>query len=131
MNKLAKKSTAIALSLAAVMATAVTAPAASAAEYTCPTGFSCVWTQSDFREHYSGRGNSNYTEYYIPGGRLFNDTISSLRNYYPGTKRWYEHENRGGAVLPVGYNTRITNLQNPRSGLWYHPDWNDLISSVD
>jgi len=120
-----------ALALAAVAVATLSAPPASAGVSQCPDGYSCVWTDSNYSSSYSGRGNANYTEYYAVGGRIFNDSISSIYNRFPGWKTWYEHADRGGAKLMVYGVTRISNLQDRSSGVWYHPDWNDFISSVD
>ncbi|MBO0985263.1 peptidase inhibitor family I36 protein [Rathayibacter sp. SD072] len=120
-----------ALVLAAVAVATLTAPVATAAESQCPTGFSCVWTDKDYSSSYSGRGNANYNEYYAVGGRIFNDSISSIKNRYPGKKNWFEHIDRGGARLEVAAFEKISNLQDRHTGLWYHADWNDFISSVD
>jgi len=120
-----------ALALTAVAVTTLTAPPAAAAESQCPTGFSCVWTDKDYSSSYSGRGNANYHEYYAVGGRIFNDSISSIKNRYPGQKTWFEHIDRGGQYLKVRAYEKISNLQDRSPGVWYHSDWNDFISSVD
>lgn len=120
-----------ALALAAVAAATLVAPAATAAESQCPTGFSRVWTDKDYSSSYSGRGNANYHEYYAVGGRIFNDSISSIKNRYPGKKNWFEHIDRGGARLEISAYAKISNLQDRHTGLWFHADWNDFISSVD
>ncbi|KQQ08119.1 peptidase inhibitor family I36 protein [Rathayibacter sp. Leaf296] len=120
-----------AFALVAVAAATLAAPVATAAESQCPTGFSCVWTDKDYSSSYSGRGNANYHEYYAVGGRIFNDSISSIKNRYPGKKNWFEHIDRGGARLQIEAFEKISNLQDRHTGLWYHADWNDFISSVD
>lgn len=122
---------AITASAALLAAPVIAAPVASADINQCPAGFSCVWTAHNYTENYSGRGNANYTEWYFGAGYIYNDTISSIRNNFQGQKIWYQHDDRGGAQLKVEKNTQISNLQNRESGLWYHPDWNDLISSVN
>lgn len=126
-----RRASALLLSAAALVAGAVAAPAASAAESQCPTGYSCVWTDANYTSSYSGRGNADYTEWYATGGYVFNDSISSLKNRYPGTKIWYEHAGRGGKQLWITRDSKIANLQRAASNLSYHPDWNDLISSVN
>lgn len=122
---------ALVLVVAALAGSALSAPLASASESQCPDGFSCVWTDADYQGSYSGRGNANYDEWHAVGGHVFNDSISSLKNRYPGTKVWFEHSNRGGARLEIGAGERRHNLQEQRTDLWYHADWNDFISSVD
>ncbi|MCM6762915.1 peptidase inhibitor family I36 protein [Rathayibacter sp. ZW T2_19] len=120
-----------ALALAAVAVATLTAPVAAAAESQCPTGWSCVWTDKDYSSSFSGRGNANYNEYHAPGGFIFNDSISSIKNRFPGYKNWYEHIDRGGLRLEVRAGQKIANLQSEGTGVWWHPDWNDFISSVD
>ncbi|SMH45853.1 Peptidase inhibitor family I36 [Rathayibacter oskolensis] len=126
-----RRASALLLSAAALATSALIAPTASAAESQCPTGFSCVWTDANYSSSYSGRGNANYTEWYAVGGYVFNDTISSLKNRYPGRKIWFQHADRGGAQLWITQNYKIANLQNAGTGLASHPNWNDFISSVD
>ncbi|QHC65955.1 peptidase inhibitor family I36 protein [Rathayibacter oskolensis] len=128
---LPRRASALLLAASALATSALVAPAASASESQCPTGFSCVWTDSNYSSNYSGRGNADYTEWYSVGGYVFNDTISSLKNRYPGRKIWYEHAGRGGAQLWITTNSQISNLQNAGTGLSSHPNWNDFISSVD
>ena len=120
-----------ALALTAVAVATLSAPPASAAESECPSGWSCVWTDKDYSSSFSGRGNSNYNEYHGVGGFVFNDSISSLKNRFSGDKRWYQDIDRGGAVLKIRQGEKVSNLQNRSTGLWFHSDWNDFISSVD
>lgn len=128
---LSRRTSALVLSAAALVSAAVVAPAAPAAESQCPTGYSCVWTDANYSSSYSGRGNADYTEWHAVGGFVFNDTISSLKNRYPGTKVWYEHSGRGGVQLWIAKSSKISNLQNAGTGLSSHPNWNDFISSVN
>jgi len=120
-----------AFALAAVAVATLTAPVAAAAESECPRGWSCVWTDSDYSSSFSGRGNANYNEYYGIGGFVFNDSISSIKNRFPGRKTWYQDIDKKGKYLKVDAYEKIANLQDRSTGLWTHPDWNDFISSVD
>ncbi|PPF16177.1 MULTISPECIES: peptidase inhibitor family I36 protein [unclassified Rathayibacter] len=125
------RSHAFAIITATIAGVALMAPTASASESQCPSGYSCVWTDADYQGSYSGRGNANYDEWHALGGRVFNDSISSLKNRYTGTKTWFEDANRGGAQLRILSGHQVSNLQRIASGKNYHPDWNDFISSVD
>ncbi|NQX10026.1 peptidase inhibitor family I36 protein [Microbacteriaceae bacterium VKM Ac-2855] len=126
-----RKAVAFAATAAVGIGVAVAAPTASASTQQCPVGWTCVWTDWKATGSFEGHGRGNYNQYYYPGGQVFNDSITSIFNRYTTNRSWYEDINQTGVSIRLSPGAFVEDLTPYQSSRWYHPSWNDFISSID